>query len=232
MRIDKFLANSGVGSRSEVRKIIKQKKIYVNDVLVKDTSFNVDEKNDIVLFENRVVKYKPYVYIMLNKPNGVVSATFDKKLKTVIDILNGDYKTYELFPIGRLDIDTVGLLILTNDGKLAHNLLSPKKHIKKTYYVEYMNELSDEDKINLQKGVDIGGYITKRDAIIEILSSNSCYLTISEGKFHQIKKMFNAVGNKVTYLKRVKMNNLVLDTNLNEGEYRELSDSELKLLKE
>ena len=118
MRIDKFLANSGVGSRSEVRKIIKQKKIYVNDVLVKDTSFNVDEKNDIVLFENRVVTYKPYVYIMLNKPNGVVSATFDKKLKTVIDILNGDYKTYELFPIGRLDIDTVGLLILTNDGKL------------------------------------------------------------------------------------------------------------------
>lgn len=232
MRLDKFLSNSGIGTRSVTRKYIKNKKVLVNGVCITDISYNIDEKVDNIIYNGKDISYKPYVYIMLNKPSDVISASYDQKLKTVIDLLGNNFSTYKLFPVGRLDIDTKGLMILTNDGILAHNLLSPKKHVTKTYYVEYKNKLSNEDIITLEKGVDIGGYITKSDAKIEILSDNTCNLTISEGKFHQIKRMFKAISNEVTFLKRVKMNNLELDKNLKEGEFRELTISELKLLKE
>lgn len=232
MRLDKFLSNSGVATRSNSRKLIKSKKIFVNDVCTIDPAYNVNENDDIIKYNDKIIKYRPYVYIMLNKPQDVISASFDKKLKTVVDLLNGDFNTYSLFPVGRLDIDTEGLMILTNDGILSHNLLSPKKHVTKTYYVEYKNILSNEDVQNLQNGVDIGGYVTKNDAKVEILSNYSCNLTISEGKFHQIKKMFIAINNEVTFLKRIKMNNLSLDPKLLLGEYRELTSIELKLLKD
>ena len=232
MRLDKFLSNSGVATRSISRKIIKSKKIFVNDSCIIDPAYNIDEISDIVTYNNNIVNYKPYIYVMLNKPKGVISASFDKKLKTVVDLLNGNFKTYKLFPIGRLDIDTEGLIILTNDGILSHNLLSPKKHVIKMYYVEYKNILSNEDIKKLETGIDIGGYITKSDAKVEVLSSSSCNLTISEGKFHQIKKMFHSLDNEVTFLKRIKMNKLKLDENLKLGEFRELTFDELKLLKD
>lgn len=232
MRLDKFLSNSGIGTRSNVRKIIKNKKIFVNDKCVTDISYSINENTDIIKFLNSVIVYKPYVYIMLNKPENVISATYDKKFKTVIDLLNGAYKTYNLFPVGRLDIDTKGLLILTNDGNLAHNLLAPKKHILKIYYVEHKNSLKDTDIKALENGVNIGDYITKNDAKVKVINEKSCYLTISEGKFHQVKRMFKAINNEVTFLKRMQMNKLKLDENLGEGQFRELTSDELKLLKE
>ncbi|WP_067142632.1 16S rRNA pseudouridine(516) synthase, partial [Oceanivirga salmonicida] len=193
--------------------------------------FSINENNDIITVSYKKVEYKPYIYIMLNKPSGYISATEDKKYKVVTELLNSNYSTYNLFPLGRLDIDTVGLLILTNDGKLSHELLSPKKHIPKTYYVETKNIIDDIQIKKLEIGVDIGDYITKSDAKLEILTDKTCHLTITEGKFHQIKKMFLAVGNEVIFLKRVKMNKLELDNTLDYGEYRELSVKELESLK-
>ncbi|WP_156285979.1 pseudouridine synthase [Oceanivirga salmonicida] len=231
MRLDKFLANSGIGTRSNVRNLIKSKKVKVNGNTVSEISFSINENNDIITVSDKKVEYKPYIYIMLNKPSGYISATEDKKYKVVTELLNSNYSTYNLFPLGRLDIDTVGLLILTNDGKLSHELLSPKKHIPKTYYVETKNIIDDIQIKKLEIGVDIGDYITKSDAKLEILTDKTCHLTITEGKFHQIKKMFLAVGNEVIFLKRVKMNKLELDNTLDYGEYRELSVKELESLK-
>lgn len=229
MRLDKYLANSGIGTRKEVKDIIKAKRIKINNNIVVDPKKDI--KDDIVYLDDVEVKYRKYVYIMLNKPQNYISASFDNKQKTVIDLLKGEYRTYELFPVGRLDIDTEGLLILTNDGLLAHNLLSPKKHIVKKYYVELEKDL-DEEKIKiLENGVDIGGHITKNDTKIEKIGPRSCYISISEGKYHQVKKMFLAVSNKLTYLKRVQMSLLKLDENLKLGEFRELDNKELALLK-
>lgn len=231
MRIDKFLANSGVSTRSNVRSIIKSGIVTVNDIIIKDINYKINENIDKVKIKGKIIKYTPYVYIMLNKPKGYLSATDDNKQKTVIDLLEGNYSTYNVFPVGRLDIDTEGLLILTNDGNLSHKLLSPKKHVTKKYYVETKNAIDDIQINKIVSGVDIGGYITKDDATISKISKNSCYLNITEGKFHQVKKMFIAVGNEVTYLKRVMMNNLYLDENLKLGEYKLLNDIELMLLK-
>lgn len=232
MRIDKFLSNSGIGTRNEVKKLIKNKKVYVDDKLILASNENINELIDKVYVSGKLIKYKPYIYIMLNKPKGVISSTDDNNHKTVIDLLNKDFYTYNLFPIGRLDIDTEGLIILTNDGKLSHKLLSPKKHISKTYYVELKEILNTEDIFKIENGIDIGNYITKNDTKITKISDNSLYITITEGKFHQIKRMFLAVNNEVMYLKRISMNKLVLDKNLKLGEYRELTDDELNLLKD
>lgn len=229
MRLDKYLANSGIGTRKEVKLIIKSNRVMVNNKVVNDPKIEIND--DIVLLDGKKIEYRKYVYLMLNKPQNYISATYDKKYKTVIDLLKGEYRTYDLFPVGRLDIDTEGLLLLTNDGILAHNLLSPKKHIMKTYYVKLIKNIEKEDILTLEKGVDIGGHITKADTKIEKISDNTCFISISEGKFHQIKKMFEKVSNQVIYLKRIKMNNLELDYNLKLGEFRELSDAELKLLK-
>ena len=168
---------------------------------------------------------KEFVYILMNKPVGVISATEDKKLPTVIDLLDERSKSYEPFPVGRLDIDTVGLLLLTNDGALSHELLSPKKHVPKTYFVKTEKEVTLKDAETLEKGVDIGGYITK-PATVEILEEG-INLTISEGKFHQVKKMLESVDNKVTYLKRISMGNLKLPENLEEGSYIEIQKSDI-----
>ena len=237
MRLDKFLANSGIGTRKEVKEILKNKKISVNDAFVKDGKIQIDEEKDIVKHEDKIIHYKPFVYIMMNKPTGVISATEDNHHKTVIDLLNDQYRTYDIFPVGRLDIDTEGLLLLTNDGILSHNLLSPKKHVDKKYYVKIANPLTEEDIKTLENGIKLEeNFITKKAKVKIICNNNEnneylAYITISEGKFHQVKRMFKAVNNEVLYLKRMKMGNLLLDENLKSGEYRELTAEELDSLK-
>ena len=237
MRLDKFLANSGIGTRKEVKEILKNKKISVNDAFVKDGKIQIDEEKDIVKYEDNIIYYKPFVYIMMNKPAGVISATEDNHHRTVIDLLNDEYRTYDIFPVGRLDIDTEGLLLLTNDGILSHNLLSPKKHVDKKYYVKIANPLTEEDIKTLENGIKLEENFITKNAKVEIICNNIenneylAYITISEGKFHQVKRMFKAVNNEVLYLKRVKMGNLLLDENLKLGEYRELTAEELDSLK-
>lgn len=237
MRLDKFLANSGIGTRKEVKELLKKRLIKVNDEIVKDGKVHVNENEDTVKYKDEIISYKKFVYIMLNKPNGVISATEDKVHKTVIDLLGDEYRTFEVFPVGRLDIDTEGLLLLTNDGLLSHNLLSPNKHVDKKYYVELEKLLTEMDIAKLEKGVELKDFTTK-DAKVEIIENGEesdkirVYITISEGKFHQVKRMFKAVGNEVKYLKRVKMGTLSLDENLKLGEYRELTEDELTKLKE
>ena len=251
MRLDKFLANSGIGTRKEVKEIIKKKKISVNGVFVKDGKIHIDENKDVIKYENKVVGYKPFVYIMMNKPAGVISATEDNYHKTVIDLLKNEYSTYNIFPVGRLDIDTEGLLLLTNDGILSHNLLSPKKHVDKKYYVKIAKSLSENDIKTLENGIKLEENFVTKKAKVEIVCNDSekesedfnffenknnknenlVYITISEGKFHQVKRMFKAVNNEVLYLKRVKMGNLLLDEKLELGEYRELTEEELNNLK-
>ncbi|WP_369716923.1 pseudouridine synthase [Leptotrichia sp. HSP-536] len=242
MRLDKFLANSGIGTRKEVKEILKNKKVSVNNVFVKDGKIHVDEEKDIVKYENKIINYKPFVYIMMNKPAGVISATEDSHHKTVIDLLNDEYRTYDIFPVGRLDIDTEGLLLLTNDGILSHNLLSPKKHVDKKYYVKIAKKLNENDIKMLENGIKLEENFVTKKAKVEIISEssneNDCkksdnlvYIIISEGKFHQVKRMFKAINNEVLYLKRVKMGNLLLDENLELGEYRELTEKELNGLR-
>ena len=237
MRLDKFLANSGIGTRKEVKELLKKRLIKVNDEIVKDGKIHVDENEDTVKYKDEIISYKKFVYIMLNKPNGVISATEDKVHKTVIDLLGDEYRTFEVFPVGRLDIDTEGLLLLTNDGVLSHNLLSPNKHVDKKYYVELEKLLTKMDIDKLENGVELKDFTTK-DAKVEIIENREeankikVYITISEGKFHQVKRMFKAVENEVKYLKRVKMGTLSLDENLKLGEYRELTEDELTKLKE
>lgn len=246
MRLDKFLANSGIGTRKEVKIILKKGKITVNEKIVKDAKIQIDEIKDNVKIEGEKITYKPFVYIMMNKPAGVISATEDGKHKTVIDLLCEKYKNYKVFPVGRLDIDTEGLLLLTNDGVLAHNLLSPKKHVDKKYYVELKEPLTIEKKKILENGIKLEeNFVTKKAKIeiidkdkvkdknidiININKANSVFITISEGKFHQVKRMFKFVENEVLYLKRVKMGKLLLPEDLKLGEYRELSEEEMNLI--
>ena len=228
MRLDRFLANSGVGTRKEVKDILKKRKIKVNDVIMLDGSVHVNENEDIVKYNDEVINYRPFVYIMMNKPDRVISATEDKEHKTVIDLLGNNYRTYSLFPVGRLDIDTEGLLLLTNDGKLSHNLLSPKKHVEKEYLVKLKENINDHNIHKVENSIELeDGYVCKRAKISKI-SENELTISITEGKFHQVKRMFKAVNNEVIYLKRIRMGNLLLDKNLMLGEYRELSSDELK----
>ena len=227
MRLDKFLANSGIGSRKEVKELIKQGLVFVNDERIKNSDKNIDEIKDVIKIRDKCIEYRKYVYIMLNKPQNVISATEDNKHKTVIDLIKG-YDTYNIFPVGRLDIDTEGLLLLTNDGKLSHNLLSPKKHVEKEYFVKLKENINDIDINKVENNIELeDGYICKK-AKIKRLSKNELNISITEGKFHQVKRMFKAVGNEVIFLKRVRMSNILLDKNLKSGEYRELTEDELK----
>jgi 16S rRNA pseudouridine516 synthase len=235
MRIDKLLANLGFGSRKEVKGILKSGAIKVNDTVVKDAKQHVDPTKETVTLNGEVIEYKEFVYLMMNKPPGVLSATEDHRDETVIDLLEMDDQVYEPFPVGRLDKDTEGLLLITNDGQLAHRLLSPKKHVPKTYFAVIDQEVTEEDVTAFEKGVTLDdGYITK-PGILKILKSgirSDIELTITEGKFHQVKRMFEAVGKRVIYLKRLTMGPLLLDETLELGEYRELTDEEVQLLKE
>lgn len=233
MRLDKFLANAGVGTRKEVREILKKRKVLVNGNFEKDGSTQINEDTDEILMDGEKLSYNEFIYLMLNKPDGVISATEDARHKTVIDLLDEKYKKYQPFPVGRLDQDTEGLLILTNDGILAHNLLSPKKHVDKTYYVELNRKLTPGAIEKIENGLQLADNFITKDAKVKLYEEDrkKCFITITEGKYHQVKRMFGAVNNKVLYLKRVQMGNLKLDESIPLGEYRELTTDELELLK-
>ncbi len=235
MRIDKFLSGAGIGTRTEIKKFIKSGLVSVSGRDKIRPEDHIDPLTDKISFMGKPVLYKEYIYIMMNKPSGYVSATFDKRLPTVIDLLPQEFLHFEPFPAGRLDIDTEGLLLLTNDGQLAHNILSPKKHIPKTYFARISGRVTDEDARAFLNGVDIGEEKLTKPGILEIISSgeiSEIKLTITEGKFHQVKRMFEAVSKEVIYLKRIKMNSLCLDEALELGESRELTEAEIALLKE
>lgn len=230
MRLDKLLSNMGYGSRKEVKQLLKQKAVTVDGTPVKDASMHVDpDKQDVSVYDERVI-YTEFVYLMMNKPPGVISATEDAKEATVIDLLEPIHQHFEPFPVGRLDKDTEGLLLLTNDGTLAHNLLSPKKHVPKVYYAQIDGIVTEADREAFARGVALDdGYITKPGKLVILKSAeqSEIELTIQEGKFHQVKRMFEAVGKRVTYLKRLSMGSLQLDESLDLGEYRELTPEEL-----
>lgn len=236
-RVDKMLSHMGTGSRSDIRKQAKQGLITVNGTVVKDSGYHVDPYLDKVVVNGVPVLYREHIYLMMNKPPGVLSATEDKRDRTVLDLLKPEYAQFEPFPVGRLDKDTVGLLLLTNNGKLAHELLSPRKHVPKTYEAVVEGEVDAGDVAAFAAGVELeDGYVTL-PAQLRILGrergsriTSQISLTITEGKFHQVKRMFIAVGKKVTFLKRVSMGDLKLDESLPLGACRELTDEELGLL--
>lgn len=233
MRIDKFLSNSGYGSRKEVKKLLKTGGVKVNDVTVKDAKAHVAENTDDVTVFGDKVEYKEFIYLLMNKPQGVISATEDKIHETVIDLLEEEDQFFEPFPVGRLDIDTEGLLIITNDGQLTHNLLSPKKHVAKTYYARIDGKVTEKDIEAFKNGLRLEDGYETLPAKLEIISSgeeSEILVTIVEGKFHQVKRMFIAVDKKVVFLKRMSMGGLKLDEDLQCGEYRELTEEELELL--
>lgn len=228
MRLDKFVSDAAAMTRSESRNAIKKGRVSRDGQVVKDISLAVSE-DEVLLLDGREIEYNKFIYIMLNKPSGYVSATEDKKQKTVLDLLSPSYKRYQLFPVGRLDIDTEGFLLLTNDGALAHNMLSPNKNVGKTYFVSLEKGISDEEIAMLENGVDIGECVTKPSKV-ERVCENEIKLTITEGKFHQIKRMALAVNNKVCYLRRLAYGDFYLDETLEKGEYRELFDKEVEKL--
>ena len=220
MRLDKYLVECGIGSRKEVKKIIDGKLVSVNDKIISSSKENVDEEKDVVKYRDEIIKYKKFRYYILNKKSGYITAVDDPRDKTVMDLLPEWVIKKDLAPVGRLDKDTEGLLLLTNDGQLNHRLLSPKSHVDKTYYAELENNISEDDLEKLRKGVDIGGYVTM-PALAEKIGDKKIHLTIKEGKFHQVKKMLEAVGNKVVYLKRISFGNLKLN-DMELGEVREV----------
>lgn len=232
IRLDKLLSNMGKGSRSELVKLIKKGAVTVNSVTVKDPSFKVDEITDSVSFFGEPVKFQKFIYVMLNKPRGYVTATEDNYNKTVLDLIDNPLIKKRVTPAGRLDIDTEGFVFLTDDGDLNHYITGPKCHVRKRYLVHLELPLLEASQKQLEAGVTLDdGYVTKEAKVIPI-DDDKCYMDLYEGKFHQVKRMFEAVGNKVIYLKRVIIGNLPLDEALELGEYRELNDKEIELLKE
>lgn len=244
IRLDKYLADMGVGTRTEVKNLLKKGKIAIDGQLIKKPDYKVDTEKQVVCFEGKIVKYQQWEYYMLNKPAGVVTAVSDKKDRTVMDLLY-QINRKDLFPVGRLDKDTEGLLLITNDGILAHDLLSPKKHISKTYYARIDGIITEDHIVSFSKGMILKPETERekssgKDNIITlpadlaVLSAgeiSEVTLTIKEGKFHQVKRMFEAIGKKVIYLKRLSMGSLILDENLKLGDYRSLTKEEIEKLK-
>lgn len=228
IRIDKYLCDMSIGSRSEIKEYIRKKLITVDGVVVTDPGMKISE-DSAVTFKGEPLQYKQFRYYMINKPQGVVSATKDNIDTTVMDLLKG-VNTRDMFPVGRLDKDTEGLLIITNDGELSHRLLSPRSHIDKCYLVQLMHSITADDIKSLSKGVDIGDDTLTLPAKVEAIAADRIYLTITEGRYHQVKRMLEAVGNKVVFLKRVSFGPLELDSDLAPGQYRELDDSEIIML--
>ncbi len=231
-RIDKVLVNKGIGSRKDIHKLIKKGFVTVDDNIIKEKDFKVNKDNKICVNGKVLTNLFGNYYIIMNKPSGVVSATKDTQ-KTVIDLIKEEDKREDMFLVGRLDKDTTGLLILTNDGEFANKTLSPKKHVHKKYYVEVQGNLKDEHIKLFEEGMELSDFLT-RPSKLEIITSDSistCYVTISEGKFHQVKRMFHHIDCEVLKLKRVQFGDIVLDNDLEEGEYRFFNDKELDFLK-
>lgn len=232
MRLDKYLAEMGAGTRSEVKKLVRAGRVTINGAVAEKPEQKVDPETDTVCLDGEALLYAAYEYYLFHKPAGCVSATEDKIHKTVMDYLTDTLRD-DLFPVGRLDIDTEGLLLITNDGALAHELLSPAHHVKKTYYARVAGRVTEEDARLFQQGVDIGEEKLTKPAELVILTSgeeSEIELTITEGKFHQVKRMFQAVGKEVVYLKRLSMGPLTLPETLLPGEYRAITQEELMLL--
>lgn len=235
IRLDKYLADMGCGTRQEVKKFIRSGQVSVDGIVVKKPETKVEQTVQEVFLNGEKVGYESFEYYMLNKPAGVISATEDQGCQTVVDLIK-DKKRKDLFPVGRLDKDTKGLLLITNDGALAHRLLSPKKHVDKCYFARICGKVTEEDVRSFEKGVNIGSQEQPEITMpgkLEIITSDDISkirLTIQEGKFHQVKRMFQAVGKEVIYLKRLRMGTLILDENLGIGEYRPLTKEELEKL--
>ncbi|HHW48095.1 MAG TPA: rRNA pseudouridine synthase [Clostridiaceae bacterium] len=233
-RLDKILSNSGYGTRKEIKKLVKQGVVRVDGEVVKDSSIHVDPDASVIEIGGKELVYRKYIYIMMNKPAGVISATYDSQLPTVIDLLPDEYRHFNPFPAGRLDIDTEGFLLITNDGQLAHKILSPKKHIPKKYYALVIGEVTEADVDKFSRGVVLDDGYKTLPAELNVLRAGMCSeieLIIHEGKFHQVKRMFEAVGKKVKYLRRLEIGSLRLDEGLEPGEFRELTGEELESLK-
>ena len=235
MRLDKFLVACAVGSRTEVKNLLKAGRVMVNGKKEKSAKLQINEERDEIRFDGQVLEYEEFVYYMMNKPQGVISATEDPKYRTVLDLL-GDYaRAKEVFPVGRLDIDTHGLLLLTNDGQLAHALLSPKRHVDKTYQAQVKGIMTQEDVHTFAKGIPLKDF-TCQPAKLEIVSTDAeknqslVRVTIAEGKFRQVKRMVAYCGKEVVDLQRLTMGTLILDKNLKRGEWRRVSQEELELL--
>ncbi|HHA9867979.1 TPA: pseudouridine synthase [Streptococcus pneumoniae] len=236
MRLDKFLVACAVGSRTEVKNLLKAGRVTVNGKKEKSAKLKIDEKIDEIRFDGQVLEYEEFVYYMMNKPKGVISATEDPKHRTVLDLLDDLARSKEIFPVGRLDIDTHGLLLLTNDGQLAHVLLSPKRHVDKTYLAQVKGIMTQEDVEIFAEGIPLKDF-TCQPAILELVSidteknQSQIRVTIAEGKFHQIKRMVGYCGKEVVDLQRLTMGTLVLDENLERGEWRRLTKEELEILR-
>lgn len=232
MRLDKYLSKALDLSRNEVRQLIQKGNIKVNEMVIRKKDFYIDEDTDLIYYNDKLLEYREFVYYMLNKPAGYICATVDKVNKTVVELID---EKKEIFPVGRLDKDTEGLLILTNDGEFAHRLTSPRNKVFKKYYVKSKEIVSEEDKVRFENGLEIkdgdGESFITDPAKLEKISDFEYYVYITEGKFHQVKRMFYAINNEVLYLKRVAMGNLVLDESLEVGEYRHLTNEEILLLK-
>ncbi|WP_142427751.1 pseudouridine synthase [Enterococcus durans] len=238
MRLDKFLAEVGIGSRKEVKVLIKKGQIKVNEEVIKSDKFQVKEFDDQITYLDEPLVYQKDFYYVLNKPAGVISATQDNYEQTVMDLLSDEDYREDLFPVGRLDKDTEGLLILTNDGKLAHRLLSPKKHVEKEYFAKVKGVMTEEDIDSFARGlvIDKGEQTLPAQLFIDSIDheeeTSTIRLILHEGKFHQVKRMVQAVGKEVTYLKRLRMGGFLLPESLDNGEYRELTEAELLQLQE
>lgn len=232
-RLDKVLTHMGFGTRKEIKKLIREKRVQVNGEPAGDPGLHVIPGRDHIEVNGEPLEYRRHIYLMLNKPQGVLSATEDRLAKVVVDLLPAGYRAFRPFPVGRLDKDAEGLLLLTNDGKLAHRLLSPRKHVPKTYYVVVHGMVTGTDVEAFRQGVILDDGYRTMPAELKILrqgSESEVELTIYEGKYHQVKRMFAALGKKVTYLKRIAMGPLVLDGQLKPGEYRELTAEEISKL--
>ena len=230
IRLDKFLCEMEIGTRSQVKELIKKGNVLVDGDVIKKSDYKFEETVAKVFVNGKEISYQKYYYYMLHKPAGVVSATVDNHDKTVMELLK-DAPGRDMFPVGRLDKDTEGLLLITNDGELSHNLLSPKKHVDKTYLVKTKKEITDSMISSLEKGVDIGEDHLTLPAKVKLIEEQVIELTITEGKFHQVKRMLKAVDNEVVYLKRLSMGSLTLDESLAPGEYRLLTKEEIVELK-
>lgn len=234
-RLDKILANLGYGSRKEVKALCRKGEVVVDGTPVKDSAEKVDPVNSTIEVKGEKINYRKFIYLMMNKPSGVVSATFDNYDETVIDLLDPEYQVFEPFPIGRLDKDTVGLLLITNDGELNHKLIAPKNHVDKVYYAEINKPIDESDIVKFEKGITLDDGYLCMPAKLEVINSNEdgaeVHVTIQEGKFHQVKRMFEAVDKSVVYLRRISFGPLKLDETVEEGNFRELTEEEIELLK-